>query len=574
MKHRAREILASAAAWLVLLAMARAVRGDTITLPTIKSNPTTADRVAFQADVQARINASKPGDTIQFDARSQYVTTEISFPTGRAYTSVNGRATIQNDANPFAVKIVGNGGISITGLRFLGAGIEATTGGQTLSGARISGNDFVGMRDARGNLITVANAGTVFEDNYVEESGWGFIVYNATDGSFSWNTYRDCKQVGQLVNFTRCKVTYNVGRGFNRMGGEFQDFNSNTFRSEGLEYAFNVVLDWKNPYWDSFSSSMMPQSGVGMKHHDNFTRVKRTGNWSAADSGGRLRFGIVHELGWSAGIAENNTVIVEDGAKPVWGDAMFTVAMPGVQLRGNKGYGVSRLWVSEGGWKGAGNAIDLGGNRVGLALKDAPADPAWAVYRMNNPLAARPDPNGADKPTTIGPVAWRSESNTTIDLGWTGETGSVAVAFRPTFSTSSEYVEADGSPAVGGVYKFRQGQRSWKYDFKLTDPAGGVYWLKEAQCKVEPDAPPSTQSAETVEQLRAQVAAITAEAAQARADADAGRITVAQRDATIADLRARLDDTIAQYQTYRARVLEAAVGKPERIADVLNEKKQ
>lgn len=302
--------------------------------------------------VQLAIDSSRPGDTIRF-AQGEFEPGRLVLHSQRSYVGTPGKTILKFDRVEFGVAIDADArDVSISGLTFVGAGIEMGAGGpgSRYRNIRITGNQF---RDIPTNAIkcTIPNDTLIIERNTFQNvRGYGVVeLYHVNRCSFSHNTLVDCAHGGHILGpLDDCTFSFNRATGLTHMGLEIQRSGNSVSRNMVVEG--NVFHDWKLPFCNSFGLSVVAEEGINTRVVNNYLRASRVGPWNPDLEGQGERFGIGIEAGFDTGIVADNVIggpfahyITASGqnmifrnnrfyGKPVWKTTMSS--WPGIHGRG------------------------------------------------------------------------------------------------------------------------------------------------------------------------------------------------------------------------------------------------
>jgi hypothetical protein len=343
--------------------------------PEVRIDATPDDGIDDHAAVQAAIDRAPKDAVIAFGDGVYDFDRTLLFRSNRTYRG-SGRTILRFKLPPetYGIALEANAfNINIENLRLEGGGIRLTDGAK-YTDIRITGNDISALpRDTRGVYATIENVGLVVERNMFRDfAEWGAIIYHVDRGSFSHNTFTNITQGAQIVNpYDDVKVSFNRGTGLHRMGLEIQQFTADGRPCKRLVVEGNVFLDWREPYWDSFGLSVMPQNGQDVRIVNNYLLASHEGPMGEPDSSGVKRWGYGIEAGFRSGAVEGNIVAGN------WANHIV-VSMPNTPVRNNRLFGRpswKKYVTGEPGLKGTGSAIEQD-NSIEPNMKRVPKPPA------------------------------------------------------------------------------------------------------------------------------------------------------------------------------------------------------
>ena len=286
--------------------------------------------------IQAAINASAAGDTIQFGS-GVYDIGRIHLSSSRAYNGATA-TTLRSTGEEYALDLREDArDVTITHLRMEGAGI-AIGRGQTTTNVRIAENTFA-------DISTHAIRSTLYSDRLVTEKntfvnirGYGVLdAYHTNRLSFSYNRIIDSVHGGHILGpLNDNRFVGNFMSGIEIMGLEIQRDPSATSVSQTLLVADNVIWDWRLPNGGSFGLSVVAEGGLNTIIRSNYLRnnIAPGSTWNPDLRGQGYTLGPAIEAGFETGVVENNV----SGGPTQW-TAHVGAAGLNMLVRNNKFYG-------------------------------------------------------------------------------------------------------------------------------------------------------------------------------------------------------------------------------------------
>ncbi len=217
--------------------------------------------------IQRAINASNPGDTIQFNS-GKYDIGELSLRSSRGYNGVQG--TVLRSGTEFAQRLEHNArDITISNLRLEGAGVFMGNAG-VYRNIRIVNNHF---DDMNGHAIkmTSNSDGVVIEHNtFTNIRGYGAIeTFNTNRLSYRFNRLIDVKHGGHiLAPLEDNNLSYNHMTGLTSMGLEIQSHGGSISRNLLVEG--NVIHSFRSTNSQAMGISMACPYGINTQINNNY----------------------------------------------------------------------------------------------------------------------------------------------------------------------------------------------------------------------------------------------------------------------------------------------------------------
>jgi len=299
--------------------------------------------------IHAAINASAPGDTIQF-APGRYNIDKVTLKGSRTYL---GSGAIIDSGSDFAFSAAADSrDYVIKGFRFERAGIVFGAG-SSFANIRITENTFVNM-SRNAIKMTVKSDGAIIERNtFIDIRAYGTIeAYTTTRMSYSYNRIIDSAHGGHIIGpLDDCKFNYNRISGAKKMGLEIQRNAPGTSVSKNMEVIGNVVYDWKLPTNGAMGLSIIAEGGLNTRIANNYisNAFAPGSNFDPAPGGPLRQFGPAFETGFATGVIENNT-----SGGPNTFVAHIAVAGQNSMVRNNRMYGTPSYgpdkWIAK--WPG------------------------------------------------------------------------------------------------------------------------------------------------------------------------------------------------------------------------------
>ena len=341
------------------------------------------------AAIQAAINASAAGDTIQF-ASGVYDIGRIHLSSARTYRGATA-TTIRSTGEEYALDLREDArDVTITRLRMEGAGI-AIGRGQTSANVRIAENTFA-------DIPTHAIRSTLYSDRLVIErntfkniAGYGVLdAYHTNRLSFSYNRIIDSVHGGHILGpLNDNRFVGNFMSGIEIMGLEIQRDPSATSVSQNLLVEDNVIWDWRLPNGGSFGLSVVAEGGLNTIIRGNYLRnnIAPGSTWNPDLRGQGYTLGPAIEAGFETGVVEDNVT----GGPTQW-TAHVGAAGLNMLVRNNKFYGTAQY---------------------GSYIFPWPSIYGTGTFIDQNNLK---DPNGANMPP-VPPLPGDANADGSVDLG-------------------------------------------------------------------------------------------------------------------------------------------------------------
>lgn len=422
--------------------------------------------------LQGQINGSSDGDIITFADSVVVNNTVVEFRGNRTYTGQIKFTGFPN--NKYGINLENNcSNLTITKMKVSGGGILASKG--SLSNIKILKSEFFNIPTIYCIMFYSSSNGTVIEDNFFHDyAGWGAELWGCSNGSYSWNTFKNITQGLHIMNPNKFIANNNVGFGLKRIGLEIQQSNSTQMNVDGLTVTNNVFWDWANPYWDSYGLSIMPQTMTNVNVNNNYCKLSRTGDFSTTDSSGKKRWGIGIEFGAKTGRCNKNIVACNDMSAPAFAVSMKDISVDDNDIYGFNSivYGTGKIQSEPGLGPPAGTypVVNQSNNRE-HQYTEVGEPPDWAKSRLADPLGPRPDGSTPIPPTPIiiAPINLKGVvvSSTQVDLSWEdksdNETGFSIQ--RKTTKGGDPWITVGTANAVS--YSDKGLNPNWEYDYRI-----------------------------------------------------------------------------------------------------------
>jgi hypothetical protein len=289
------------------------------------------------AAVQKAINASAVGDVVQFNAGNYYLS-GVTLKSGVSLQGLTGAVLYDTaDAVPiFQLNPSDGHDISLTGLNFVGTGVDTSHGAVELIGdtfTSTNGSNHISVMNCtfkKNGLRWVILKNSVISGNTVSDiaTQWGSALfgYYADSVTISHNTITNVFQPISMVNSgadqgANIVVSYNKASGISRMGIEIQGQGA-TNETTNLLVQGNHFTNWVNPVADGNTIAYsIVTTGTGTRVLDNYAQ-------------GKVSTGIGIELSGAAAAAKYNYI---DG---------FAMGIIGYMTRDNISYNnvINNAW--------------------------------------------------------------------------------------------------------------------------------------------------------------------------------------------------------------------------------------
>lgn len=258
-----------------------------------------------RAAIQAAVNASQPGDQLNFNAGVYTSAGALKFKGSRFYIGVRG-TQIDFSNTAFGIHLeAAASDVTITRFIFTGAGIDMGSGSPNTRYRNIDilGNAF---RNIPTNAIkaTIATEDLTIDGNeFINVRGYGaFELYNTTRFSFKYNHVIDSAHGGHLLGPREDNVlAHNYITGITDWGFEIQ--RSGESVSSNLLVEGNVIHGFKRAYGNSGGLSVIAERGINTIVRNNYIRADHEG---VPLEEGHMHVGI--EAGFDSGVVENNII--------------------------------------------------------------------------------------------------------------------------------------------------------------------------------------------------------------------------------------------------------------------------
>lgn len=386
------------------------------------------DGQSDQTAIQNAINASQPGDTIRFNA-GEYNTGMLRFKGSRSYTGDSG-ATLRNAGGNYVLTIEGNSSdVSISGLKFVGGGIDMG-GGQKYRNVTITKNQFFDVPQHAVAMRVSADDLSITKNHFENVRGYGVIeTYNTNRLDYSYNRIINSTHGGHILGpLADNRVVGNYMNGLKDWGIEIQRAGQSVSRN--LLVADNVVFDFNRAYGNSGGLSVIAERGINTIVRNNYLRADHDG---VPLEEGHMHVGI--EAGFDSGAVEGNTI----GGPSSGGNFTHYISASGLnmQFKNNRFYGKPMWGHPMTNWSGDvpgghGTFQDIG-NTWDQNYANMPQPPAWngsanpAPTPTPTPAPApaptptpTPTPAPAPAPGLAAPTNLRGDalSISSIELNW------------------------------------------------------------------------------------------------------------------------------------------------------------
>jgi hypothetical protein len=307
------------------------------------------DGINDTSSIHAAINASAPGDTIQF-APGRYNIDKVTLKGSRNY--IGGGATIDSSSDFAFSGAADSKDYVIKGFRFERAGI-AFGAGSSFANILITENTFANMSRNAIKMTVKSDRAIIERNTFIDIRAYGTIeAYTTTRMSYSYNRIIDSAHGGHIIGpLDDCKFNYNRISGAKKMGLEIQRNAPGTSVSKNMEVIGNIVYGWKLPTNGAMGLSIIAEGGLNTRIANNYiSNSFAPGSGFDPAPGGPLRqFGPAFETGFATGVIENNT-----SGGPNTFVAHIAVSGQNSMVRNNKMYGTPSYgpdkWIAK--WPG------------------------------------------------------------------------------------------------------------------------------------------------------------------------------------------------------------------------------
>ena len=264
-----------------------------VSLPSNAMTRTVFPSVNDTAAVQRAINASSPGNIVQFSPGAYHLA-NVTLKSGVSMLGASG-VVLNDTANGvgvFEINPSDSHDITIQGLSFVGAGRDVSHGAVELIGDTSTSADgavriaivncsfqnngifYVNLKES---LIT----GNSFSN--IKAPGSAIVGYYADEVTISHNTFTNIYEPISLINSgpnqgRNIIVSYNTGSGVSRMGIEIQG-QGGTNETTNLLVQGNHFTNWVNPVSDGNTTAYsIVTTGTGTRVLNNYAQnVFQTG---------------------------------------------------------------------------------------------------------------------------------------------------------------------------------------------------------------------------------------------------------------------------------------------------------